>query len=140
MHGMGSALLFRSRRFAAGGDRFHQFVRRQAEALNGCVNAGPLFGEKLLAFAKQQEIAGTGIDEHAETSLFLDKLLVDQLLIALQDREWIDTILGRDVAHGWQRITFVQRAIEDHRDHAVAKLAVNRLAVVPLSIHSVLVY
>ena len=52
--------------------------------------------EKLLAFALQEQIARAGIDEHAATSLALDELLVDQLLITLQNRERIDPILGRD--------------------------------------------
>ncbi len=78
-----------------------------------------------------------GIDEHAATSPALDQLLVDQLLIALQNRERIDPIFGRDIAHGRQRIAFLEHAVEDHRDHAVAKLAVNRLTVVPLTVHQV---
>ncbi len=96
---------------------------------------GPFFGKKLLAFALQQQIARAGIDEHAETSLLLDELLVDQLLIALQDRERIDPIFGRDIAHGRQRIAFLEHAVEYHGDDTVAKLAVDRLTVVPLTIH-----
>src|SRR4029077_20589433 len=76
------------------------------------------------------------IDEHAATSLTLDQLLVDQLLISLQNRERIDPIFGRDVAHGRQRIAFLEHAVEYHRDHTVAKLAVNRLIVVPLTVHN----
>ena len=115
--------------------RVQQFFRCQAEPLNGCGDSGPFFGKKLLAFALQQQIARARIDEHAATSLGLDQLLVDQLLIALQDRERIDPIFGRDVAHGRQRIAFLEHAVENHRDDAVAKLAVNRLTVVPLTIH-----
>src|ERR1700680_2648548 len=80
-------------------------------------------------------MASARIDEHAATSLALDQLLVDQLLIALQNRERIDPIFGRDVAHGGQRIAFLEHAVEYHRDDPVAKLAVNRLTVVPLTIH-----
>ena len=67
--------------------------------------------------------------------LLLDQLLVDQLLIALQDRERIDPIFGRDGAHRRQRIAFLEHAVEDHRDDPVAKLPVDRLTVVPLSVH-----
>ncbi len=67
----------------------------------------------------------------------LDQFLVDQLLIALKNRERIDPIFRRDIAHGGQRIAFLEHAVEDHRDDAVAKLAVNRLIVVPLTIHRV---
>ena len=109
--------------------------RRQAEPLNGRVDPGPLLREEPLAFALQQQTARAGIDEHAAASLALDELLVDQLLIALQDRERIDPVLGRDRAHGRQRIAFLEHAVEDHGDDTVAKLAVDRLTVVPLTIH-----
>src|SRR6202521_5984666 len=112
-----------------------EFFRLQAEPLNGCVDAGPLISKKLLPFALQQQSARAGIDEHAEAASALDQPLVDQLLIALQNRERIDPIFGRDIAHGRQRIAFLEHAVEYHRDDAVAKLAVNRLTVVPLTIH-----
>ena len=101
------------------------------------MDPGPFFRKKLLAFALQQQIARARIDEHAATSPALDQLLVDQLLIALQDRERIDPIFGRDIAHRGQRIAFLEHAVEYHRDDAVAKLAVNRLTVVPLTVHQV---
>src|ERR1700720_994010 len=96
-----------------------------------------MFREKLLAFALLQQIARAGFDEHAETSLRLDQLLVDQFLIALQNRERIDPILGRNIAHGRQRIPFFEHAVEYHGDDTVTKLAVNRLTVIPFTIHSV---
>src|SRR6202043_627690 len=106
-----------------------------AEPLNGCVDAGPLISKKLLPFALQQQSARAGIDEHAEAASALDQPFVDQLLIALQNRERIDPIFGRDIAHGGQRIAFLEEAVKYHGDDAVAKLAVNRLTVVPLTIH-----
>src|SRR5437667_3166836 len=82
MHAMASSLLLCSiRRRRVGWGSLQQFFRRQAESLNGCVDPGPLFGKKLLAFASEQQIARARLDEHAETALLLDKLLVDQLLI-----------------------------------------------------------
>src|SRR6266849_1225727 len=136
MHAMASVLLlfdFRLRPAFCG--TVEQFFRREAEPLNGCVDPGPFFAKKLLPFALQQRTACAGIDEHAEATSGFDQTLVHQLLIALQDRERIDPIFGRDVAHGGQRIAFFENAVEDHRDDAVPNLAVNRLTVVPLTVH-----
>src|SRR5216684_2761238 len=47
----------------------------------------------------QQQIARAGIDEHAATSATFDHLLVDQMLIAIEDRKVIDPIFGRDLAN-----------------------------------------
>src|SRR5882724_6798637 len=138
MHALASAfLLFHFRLQPVFCRTVEQFFRREAEPLNRCVDPGPFFVKELLAFALQQQIARTGIDEHAETSLALDKPIVHQLLIALQNRERIDPIFGRHVAHRWQCIAFFEHAIEDHRHDSVAKLAVNRLTVVPLTVHPV---
>ena len=65
----------------------------------------------------------------------LHQLLVDELLVGLQHGQRIDPALGRDVAHGRQRVAFLEHAVEDHGHDPVAELAVDRLAVVPLSIH-----
>src|SRR5258707_10395068 len=138
MQAMTSALLLgRIRRLPAGRGRIQQFFRCQAEPLNGCVDPGPLLRQELLAFALQEQVARAGIDEHATTSLRLDELLVDQLLIALQNGDRVDPVLGRDSAHGRQRIAFVEQAVEDHGDDTVPKLAVNRLTVVPFTFHPV---
>src|SRR6266567_1126876 len=147
MHAIASALLFFCFYFLFGfrpspgrrpaGYTIQQFFRFQAEPLNGCVDSGPFFAKKLLPFALQQQIACSGIDEHAETSSGFDKPLVHQLLIALQDRERIDPIFSRDIAHGRQGIAFLEHAVEYHRDHTVAKLAVNRLTVIPRTVHQV---
>src|SRR6266496_4614949 len=67
-----------------------QFFRCDAEPLNRCGDSGPVLREKLLAFGLEQQIARTGIDEHAEPSPRLDQLLVDQFLIGLEDGERID--------------------------------------------------
>src|SRR5258708_25911243 len=114
-----------------------EFFRLQAEPLNRCVDPGPFFSKKLLPVALQQQTARAGIDEHAEAASALDQTLVHQLLIALQHRERIDSIFSRDIAHGEQGIAFLEYTVEYHRDHAVAKLAVNRLTVVPLTIHEI---
>src|SRR5207245_4440432 len=51
--------------------------------------------------------------------------------------ERIDPIFGRDIAHGRQRIAFFEHAVEYHGDDTMAKLAVNRLTVVPFTMHPV---
>jgi hypothetical protein len=112
-----------------------QFIRLQAEPLNGSVDPGPLFLKKLLALASQQQTAGASLNEHAETAPLLDEFLVNQLLITLQNRKRIQPVVGRHVAHGGQRIAFFEQAVEDQGHDAVPKLAVNRLAVIPLTVH-----
>src|SRR4029077_16146689 len=147
MHAMASTLLLgwirrggfrwcRIRRWPAIFPSIQEFFGFQSKPLTGCRDPGPFFGQKLLPFAPQQQIARPGIDEHTKAAPALDQPLIHQFLIALENRERIDPILGRDVAHGRQRIAFLEHAIEYHRDHAVAKLAVNRLTVVPLTVHS----
>src|SRR2546426_1126509 len=137
MHAMGSTvlLLFSLRRRSASPARIQQFFRFQAKPLNGCVDPGPLFAKKLLTFALQQQTACAGIDEHAKASSGLDKPFVHQLLITLQNREWIDPKFGRDIAHRGQRIAFLENSFEYHRDDTVPKLAINRLTVIPLMVH-----
>src|SRR6266480_3946929 len=137
MQAMASALLLcslRRRPVSCGGTQ--QFLRCDAEPLNSCGNPGPLFGKKLLAFALQQQIARAGFDEHAETSFRLDKLFVNQLLIGFENRQRIDPIFGRNTAHGRQRIAFAEHAVEYHVDDTIAKLAINRLTIVPFTRHS----
>src|SRR5256886_15449901 len=137
MHAMVSAVLlfFSFRLGLAACAILQQFFRLQAEPLNGCVDSGPFFTKKLLPFAPQQQTACAGIDEHAAASSGLDQPLVHQLLIALQNRARSDPIFGRDCAHGGQRIAFLEHSVEYHRDDTIAKLAVNRLTVIPLTVH-----
>ncbi len=77
-------------------------------------------------------------DEHAEAAPFLDQFFVDQFLIRLQNGEGIDSIFGGDIAHRGQGITFFEHAIEYHMDDMITKLAINRLTVIPFTIHPVL--
>src|SRR5262249_49407909 len=110
-----------------------QLLRRQPQPLDRLPDPRPLFGEELLPLALQQQIARADLHEHAEAAALLDELLVDELLIALEDGDWIDPVFGGDVARGRQRIAFVQHTVEYQRDHSVPQLAVNRLTVVPLA-------
>src|SRR6266487_2766316 len=137
MQAMASAILLCSlRRCPVGCGCTQQFLRCNAEPLNSCGDPGPLFGKKFLAFALEQQIARVGFDEHAETSLRFDQLLVNQLLIGLENRQGIDPIFGRNTAHGRQRIAFVEHTVEYHMDDTIAKLAINRLTIVPFTRHS----
>src|SRR3982074_569601 len=131
MQAMALALLLcrLRRRTRFGG--IQQFFRGQAEPLNGGVDPGPLFREKLLAFALEQQIARAGLDEHAEASLLLDELIVHQMLVTLQNRERIDPVFGRDIAHRGQRIAFFDDAVDDHGHDPIAKLAINRMTISP---------
>src|SRR5437868_4599555 len=102
MHGMASALLLGGIRLGGFllcvigrrplGYAIQQFFRRQAEPLNGSVDAGPFFAKKLPPFALQQQTACAGIYEHAAAPPGLHQSLVHELLITLEDRERIDPI------------------------------------------------
>src|SRR5207302_8987241 len=73
----------------------------------------------------------------AQAAPRLHQLLADELLIGLENGEGIDPILGRDTAHRRQRIAFVEQAVENHSDDAIAQLSINRLTVVPFTVHPV---
>src|SRR5205809_3994523 len=107
----------------------------QTKPLNLFRNSRPFVGEEFLTFALQQQITRTGFNEHAQTSLHLDQLLIDQLLIGLQNRERIDPIFGSNIAHRRQRIAFFEHAVENHMDATIAKLPINRLTIVPFTTH-----
>src|SRR5262249_421748 len=137
MHGMDSALLlfsFRLRLTALAA--IQQFFRREAEPLNSHLNPGPFFSEKFLALAFHKQIARAIFDEHPQPPPLLDQSFIHQFLVALQDRERIQPVVCRDCAHRWQGIAFFEHAVENHRYDAVPQLAVNRLIVVPLTVHS----
>src|SRR5438045_3701584 len=57
------------------------------------------------------------------------------MLIGLKDGERIDPELGRNIADGGERITFLEDAVENHMNAAVAELAIDGLAVVPFTAH-----
>src|SRR5918996_636797 len=98
----------------------------------------PFVGEKFLAFAFEQLITRTRFDEHTEAALHLDQVLIDQLLIRFEHGKRIDPELGCDGTHRWQWIAFVEHAIEDHMHASIAKLAIDRLSVIPFTIHPAL--
>src|SRR5258706_13731565 len=96
-----------------------QLFQREAKPLNGRADSGPFFAQESLAFRLEQELARAGIDEHAPAPLGLDEPLVHQLLVALQDREGVDPIFRRDIAHRGQRIAFLENVVQNHGDDTV---------------------
>src|SRR5258708_3953243 len=129
MQGTSSALLTRG-----GGGGAEQLLR-QAQPLDGRPDFRPLFAEEPLALALQQQVPRAGVDEHPAAPLLLDEPLVDELLVGLEHRERIDPAFGGDVGHRRERIAFLEQAVEDHGDHPLANLAVDRLTVVPIWVH-----
>src|SRR4029077_2356638 len=98
---------------------------------------GPSIGKKLLPFPLEQKIPGAGLDEHAEDAPGFYKLRAAELLIGFDSGEGIDTIFRRDTAHRRQRIAIVEQAVENHSDDTIPQLSINRLTVVPFTIHPV---
>ena len=96
-----------------------------------------MFRKKLLPLGLQQEIPRARFDEHTQTAPDLDQLLADQLLIGLENGEGIDPIFCRDIADRGQRIAFVEHAVENHSDDTIPELSINRLTVVPFTVHPV---
>src|SRR2546425_1186294 len=52
-----------------------KILRRQPEALNGCLNSRPLLCQETLPLRPKQEFAHALIDEHAQSPFLLDQLL-----------------------------------------------------------------
>src|SRR5207237_8992048 len=116
---------------------FEQFFWIQTKPLNRCVNTWPMFVQKFLAFAFDQQIARARFTEHSQSTPSFDQFFADQLLISLQDRQRIDPILGRDIAHRRQRIAFLEHAVENHVNDAIPTLAINRLTIIPFTAHPI---
>jgi hypothetical protein len=57
-------------------------------------------------------------------------------LICLQHGKWIYPKLGCDNPHRWQRIAFIEHAIENHMRAPIAKLTIDGLSLIPFTIHS----
>ncbi len=55
----------------------------------------------------------------ATVALF-NQAFIDQLLIALQDGEWIEPIIGRNYADGREGIALLQHTLEDEGHHSIA--------------------
>src|SRR5439155_9762267 len=147
MHAMASAFLLAGLgNFRFVGARFRgvgllqvgaveQFLCFQSEPLDCCGDPWPLFIQEFLPLAFEQQLARAGVDEHAQASPAFHQPLVHQLLVTLQDRERIHAVFSRHVTYRRQRIAFLQDPVENHCDDTVPQLAVNRLAVIPLTVH-----
>src|SRR5207245_8987259 len=72
-----------------------EFFLRQIKRLNLFREPRPFIGQKFLAFALQQQIAGAGFHDHPEPSPLLDLLLMYQLLIRFENTDAGDPISGR---------------------------------------------
>src|SRR5262245_13178432 len=114
-----------------------EFPGLEAEALDAARDLRPLLVEEELALVLQEGAPRALGDEHAAPAPLLDEVLVDELLVALQNREGIEPVLRRNAADRRQGIAVVQHALQDHRHHAIAQLAIDRSAVVPVGIHRV---
>src|SRR5882672_2281123 len=115
---------------------FEQVGGAEPKAVDCCQDLRPLIFQELLPFVLHQDPARAFGNEHAPTAPLLDQLLVDQLLVALEDRQRIELVFGRYVAHRRQRIAVLQHTLEDHRDHAIPELPIDRLTVIPVRIHA----
>src|SRR5579871_891734 len=128
MQGMSLALL----RLLGGAQ---QVLGLKAQALNAGQDLRPVDVDELLPFAGHQPLAGAFRGEHPKPPPLLDQAVIDESLIGLQHRQRIDPVLRGDVAHGRKRLAVLQEAVQDHRHHHVAELAVDRLGIAPLWIH-----
>src|SRR5688572_1075382 len=117
-------------------ERVQQFLGVEAESLDAARDLGPLLLQEKLALVFQERAARAFGHEHPAPAALLDQVLVDQLLVSLEDRQGVQAIFGRDAPYRRQRVAVVEHALEDHRHHAVAQLAVDRQAVVPVGVHS----
>jgi len=123
-----------SRNYPLSAIRFlpQQLLGIESEPLDRRDYARPLLLQETLPFALGKLRARARRDEHAAATSFLDEALVDELLVTLQDRERIEREFRGDVAHGREGVTVGQCPFQDHVHHFVAKLAVDRLTVVPV--------
>jgi len=67
------------------------------------------------------------IDVHAHAATLFDDLFIDELLIGLQHGDRIDADSAATLRTEGSGSPFVEHAIQDHRDYAVAQLAIDRL-------------
>jgi len=115
---------------------FEQLFWIETQAPDRGVHSGPVFLEKFLAFAFEQEIARAIFNEHPEATSFFDQFFVHQLLVSFEHRERIHAVISGDIPHRWQRVAFFEHTVENHMHDAIAKLAINRLMIIPFTIHS----
>src|SRR5690606_18774912 len=63
--------------------------------------------------------------------------LVDQFLVSLEDGQWVQPVFRRDVAYGRKGVTIAQDPLQNHCDHPIPQLTVDRSIFVPFGVHCV---
>jgi hypothetical protein len=114
---------------------FQQVFGVEPEALDGGVNAGPFLVQEFLALTFEEKILCADVDEHAQAAALFDELFVNELLVAFENSEGIDSIFGGDIPDGGESVAFLEDAVEDHGDDMVAELAVDGLGFVEVDRH-----
>src|SRR2546423_1725149 len=76
-----------------------QFLRGQAEALDGGIHFRPFLLEEALALVLHQRLARTRAHEHAQAAALLHQPLVDELLVALERSE--ERRVGKECRSRW---------------------------------------
>src|SRR6185437_15160729 len=94
--------------------------------------AWPFDLQESSSFLDTQRLRSPQVHEHPPATALLDQLLIYELLIALQFGDRIDAEFRGDAAHGRQGIPLLEQPLQNHRDDAVAKLPIDRLALIPL--------
>src|ERR1700733_503072 len=125
----------RVRRIGRGRSVAQQVGGREAQPLDGGVDLRPLLLQKALALVLHQGGARPKADKHPQPPPLLHQLLVDELLVTLQYGQGVQPELRCDVPDRRQRIAFLQHPFQNHRNHPVPQLPVNRQAVIPLRVH-----
>ena len=104
--------------------------------MNDRQNLRPFLVQEPFALSGQQQPPRAVAHVHAPAAAFLDQVLIDQLLVALQHRERIEPVIGGNRPHGGQRVALLERTLENEGDHSIAQLAIDGLVVVPIGVHS----
>ena len=76
-------------------------------------------------------------DEHSTSALLFNESLVDEFLISLEHGQRIEAVLGRDIAHRWQRIGVAENTLKYHCDNTISKLSIDRQILIPFWVHRI---
>ena len=99
--------------------------------------AGHSFSMNFWRSSFRSFLRAPSVDEHAATALLLYQVLVDELLVALQNRQWIQPVFGSNIAYAGQRVTVLENTLENHGNDTIPQLPVDRLIFIPFWIHRV---
>lgn len=95
--------------------------------------------QKPLTLVLQEFLARTISYKHASAALFLNKPFIDELLVALEDSQWIKAIFSCNVSNRRQRVAVNQHFLKNHRNHSIPELPIYGQVVAPLRIHGLAV-